>query len=166
MAEKPERGYFQIEFGVMAPRLHEQAAVPEHEVEKEQKLADALDILRIHGYIADNVSERGRKKIVKAVGKLLNEKYGGRPPAERAAELAAATAGDPPIDLTEDAEPIAEQAGLADSDVEWEQKIADALNRLYFGGFITAEVVEKGRKRIAGNVRKLMAEEAEGAAEA
>jgi len=66
----------QIIFGAISPRLVDQLKgrkIPDSEIVKIQKLADAVTLLRVQGIITDSATHGARKKIMRRITKAIND---------------------------------------------------------------------------------------------
>jgi len=66
----------QISFGAISPRLVDQLQgrkIPDSEIVKIQRVADAVTLLRIQGIITESATHSARKKITKRIAKAIKE---------------------------------------------------------------------------------------------
>ena len=64
MIKKPE---FTLSMGAMSPPLYEQVNLPKKSLATEQKFADAITLLRIHGIVPDAQARKAEQKIFQRV---------------------------------------------------------------------------------------------------
>lgn len=58
---------FALSIGALSPPLHEQVNLPKKSLATEQKIADAITLLRIHGIVPDAQARKAEQKIVQRV---------------------------------------------------------------------------------------------------
>jgi hypothetical protein len=66
----------QIEFGAFAPPFEQQLAglgFRKGDLDKWQLIAKSLTVLHIHGYISQNVRNKGERRIIKDIEKKYKE---------------------------------------------------------------------------------------------
>lgn len=65
---------FGVHFGALAPPMKEQIGhlISEQDCGKFQKIADAIVMLHIHGYLSDSQVDKARQRCMKAITKAAN----------------------------------------------------------------------------------------------
>ena len=63
-----------IIFGALCDPLHEQTGMLKHEVEVEQKCADAITLLAVQGVLPDSQIHQARKRVMNSLMKKYNER--------------------------------------------------------------------------------------------
>ena len=63
-----------IIFGALCKPLHEQMGMLKHEVEVEQKCADAITLLAVQGVLPDSQIHKARKRVMNSLMKKYNER--------------------------------------------------------------------------------------------
>lgn len=62
-----------IEFGYTVEKLYVQTGLPEETFFKEQKIHDAINILRVHSYIPESMVQRCYDKLLKSVQAAIDK---------------------------------------------------------------------------------------------
>ena len=91
MIKNPE---FVLSIGALSPPLHEQVNLPKKSLATEQKLADAITLLRIHGIVPDAQARKAEQKIVQRVHTkyLIAKNPAPKTPRKRTANARTSTA--------------------------------------------------------------------------
>ena len=63
-----------IIFGALCNPFHEQTGMLKHEVEVEQKCADAITLLAVQGVLPDSQIHLARKRVMNSLMKKYNER--------------------------------------------------------------------------------------------
>ena len=61
-------GSIEVRFGGLAPKLYEQAGVPENVLEWEQKMADGILLCKVHGIITEGESRKIYQRLANRIG--------------------------------------------------------------------------------------------------
>lgn len=61
----------QITFGALSPKLHEQLGEPRLRLALQQRFADAVTLLLIHGLLTDAEAHRARKRLCTNIAREL-----------------------------------------------------------------------------------------------
>ena len=91
MTKNPE---FVLSIGALSPPLHEQVNLPKKSLATEQKFADAITLLRIHGIVPNAQARKAEQKIVQRVHTkfLIANNPTPKKPGKRTANARTATA--------------------------------------------------------------------------
>ena len=91
MIKNPE---FVLSIGTLSPPLHDQVNLPKKSLATEQKFADAITLLRIHGIVPNAQARKAEQKIVQRVHtKFVNANNPApRTPGKRTANARTSTA--------------------------------------------------------------------------
>ena len=91
MTKNPE---FVPAIGALSPPLHKQVNLPKKSLATEQKFADAITLLRIHGIVPDAQARKAEQKIVQRVHTrfLIANNPAPKTPGKRTANARTSTA--------------------------------------------------------------------------